>query len=773
METLESFSQIMPDAKKQSSKLISRYIEEKIIKKNESAGAEDEREIEEYYKSIDARERAEALYEKILAYRIDKQAEAARKQETEEKGGTFDPIQTDPWLVSEIKVLSADPEVRKIIPETYGQARADKKLFRLSELSKLWKSIEDEIKRKEETYRELARDLHLNKISGRGKISAARSRMERIAQNLTALERRKNDIETLQGMPKIAENTDITANLMYEKLKEYKRQIEGPGKFVWLPSRKKIHQETVSAILNHRWPELVGEAGTGKSQQANAAAIELTGHLPTKVQCESSIGEKQLIEDIAIDPETGGSYKEYGPLMQAYTGYEDSRQAEPKYKTGRIARFDESGRLGQKAYSIIKEVRQLSPGEELNGRPVLPGAGAIWTTNPVGPRYPDRHMPDPAMRRELAEILVDYPEMSAENPELYEFALTALLDENDRIRAAKEELSPAYDKKDIPEDQREILEDGSIVVAREEILENMADGRHGALWRFCGAIKALQDSFVFSNAETEKYPETLLRYKEDADGNIEITADGSGEVLTLSSSTVTLGELASWMSGFNERRQKRDEDFRTNTLSEWLDFKIRTYLKQADKADKDKIEAIFRHFHFLSGEKINLSSATPLTPKEIGYLSPRAPRPVYIEKPLPENLPLAEEETLARPMETYVFNQVLLENGERIEIAVKNFDFKISDVMASIDPGGEFKIGGEDFSFAGIVQSADSEHQEKPVGKLAGEDLYKIFSPEELVFGSSDKLREIAGETGIDDFQEDFLETWKDEGCEGKYGSLF
>src|SRR3989338_7361570 len=116
---------------------------------------------------------------------------------------------------------------------------------------------------------------------------------------------------------------------------------------------------------------------------------------------------------------------------------------------------------------------------------MLPGAGAIWTSNPVGPRYPDRHAPDPAMRRELAEIYVPYPEMTPENPELYEAALAALEDENYHISIAPEELKPSYDKKILPEAERTVLEDGSIVVARDEIVLNAADERHSALWRFC------------------------------------------------------------------------------------------------------------------------------------------------------------------------------------------------------------------------------------------------------------------------------------------------
>ena len=109
--------------------------------------------------------------------------------------------------------------------------------------------------------------------------------------------------------------------------------------------------------------------------------------------------------------------------------------------------------------------------------------------------------------------------------------------------------------------------------------------------RFGGFVELSNLCRIVSFTATRKrrnIPTPFLRFKEDADGNIEVTADGSGEPLTLSTSTVTLGELASWMSGFNERRQKQDEEFRVNTLIQWLNFKINTYLEQADKADKEK-----------------------------------------------------------------------------------------------------------------------------------------------------------------------------------------
>lgn len=724
-------------------RLIFRYIETKVIGKNETAGEEEEKEIKKDYKKLTSREKADILYGKIMAYMADKQAQSALRHEAEEKGEQFESEKPDSHLISEIKVLFDDSAVKELFPVTYGEARIDAQKTRLSELGNLWQDINEEIGKKEEKFKALERDLHLNRITGRGKISVAQSQMARLADNLTALEKRRKDLEILKGFPKISENTDIVAYYQYEKFKEYKRQLETGARVVWLSSFRIIQKKIVSAILNHRWPSLIGEAGSGKSKLADAAAFELTGHLPTEIECESTTGEIQLIKDKDVDPSTGGSYEAYGPLMRAFTGYDDSRQTEPKVKTGRITRFDEAGRLGPKAYSIIKKARQKAPGDDFYGHPVLPGAGAIWTSNPVGPRYPDRHEPDPAMRRELAEIPVPYPEMSKENPELYEFALTALFDENDHIQAAKEELEPVYKRHEIPEDKREILEDGSIIIAEDKLVEDMSDASHGALYRFCAAIKALQESFVYGNAEIEKYPDSLLRFKEDANGNIEVTSDGSGEPLTLSKSTITLGELESWMRGFNERRQKQDPEFRVNTLTEWLNFKINTYIEQADKADKEKIRAIFKHFHFLDGQIPDVKQATPLTPKETGYLSPRVPRPLYIEKPITKTID-AKKMWQINKKEKYETTDVFLEDGTRILMKIGAFNLEDGTydlenerlISLSVIPGRKFNIKGEGYIFAGIVGDKNSPHDGQPIGQLAsGEKLYRTFSSEELDSG--------------------------------------
>ena len=706
-----------------------------IVKKSESAGEAEEAEIKQFYDKLSTREKADVLYGKMMAFHADRKAELAQRREGKaEKGKSLKAtVKADPYLVSEIKVLTEDPEVMKLFSLTFSEARMDASEFGSSDLADIWNKTNGEFAQKEGIYKDLERQVYLNEIDGRTSESSAKSRMAILANNLTSLEKRKASIESLTGYPATPENTDMVANFQYRNLEEYARQLKSEG-FVWLPSRKEIHKRTVSALENHRWPVLIGEAGSGKSEQANAAALELTGNLPTEIECESVTGETQLIKDVAIDSVNGGSYEEYGPLMRAYTGFDDSRQQVPTVTTGRIARFDESGRLGPKAYSIIKKTRQKNAGDDYYGHPVLPGSGAVWTSNPVGPRYPDRHAPDPAMRRELAEIHVDYPEMDAKNPELYEFALVSLFDENNHINAPAQEISPFYEKIEIPEGERQTLEDGSIVVARQELVQDTADLRHGSLWRFAGAIKALQNSFVYGNGDTEKYPDDILRFKEGADGSIEVTPDG--EVLTLSTSTVTLGELSSWMTGFNERRQKQDRDFRVDTLTEWLNFKINTYLKQADKSDGEKLKAIFQHFGFLdkTPRQPNLGEAKPLTPKAIGYLSPRTPRPLFLERPVaPQGEEVKEKPAETGELKEYDARQVLLENGERA--LVKPSEFVLG--KDTIKPGrkARLKLDGEDFSYAGVVEDQTNSHNGQPVVKLANEELYRILSPAELDMG--------------------------------------
>ncbi len=417
--------------------------------------------------------------------------------------------------------------------------------------------------------------------------------------------------------------------------------------------------------------------------------------------------------------------------MQAFTGFDGPWQAEPSFTIGRVARFDESGRLGKKAYAIIKDARQKKAGDDFYGKPVLPGASAIWTTNPVGMRYPDRHPVDPAMRREIAEIYVDYPEQSAVQPELFDFMTSALFDENKHITIAEQELAPAYTKRDLAAEERYKLPDGSTVIGYDELIANKADKRHGSSWRLANAVKALENSFIYGNKLPKDIPDDALRYKEDDKGNITLS-ETDGGLLTLESSTITLGEVRSWMTGFRDRLQKQNEAFQVTSFAEWIKMKIEIYLKQVDSADKEKARAIFEYFHLLDAEMPDLSDATPITPQRTGYLSPRVPRPLYTEAPAVETVATQEVAEANKPIEQYTTYEVTLENGESVMLrkGTQTLHTAVTSELV-MNTKTRFTVGRDDFSFAGT-----QENDGRGVGSFISEkDLHKIFTNEEIEKG--------------------------------------
>ncbi|MBI2473199.1 AAA family ATPase [Candidatus Uhrbacteria bacterium] len=722
---------------------ILRYVEKTILgSENLQTDRELEEEIRADYHSRTPREKADILYEKVMAYVTDKKTHAA---ELRKGKGENQPFVLSDDLKAEIKVLLEDQSTRDLFSKTYAQARVDAKSYRLSDLGQTWNHLNEQIEKLENEFQQTEQALFLKTIEGKSNVSSARSKAERLAKRLLTLKGQREDLKmvNLENVFHTPENTDVAAMFQFETVTEYADQLKNG--FVWLPSRERIHTDTVAALQNGRWPVLVGEAGTGKSDQADAAALELTGSLPTEVECEATTGEKQLVMDVAIDSQTGGSYQEYGPLMKAFTGFDDSRQTKPSSSKGRIARFDESGRLGSKAYSVIKKARQKGSGDDFYGRPVLPGAAAIWTTNPTGTRYPDRHPVDPAMRREIAEIYVDYPEQSAENPEQYEFMLGALLDENRHIPGVAEtELAPAYTKQEFAEDQKYKLPDGRTVVAKDVLIEDASDKKHGTLWRLANAVKALQNSFIYGNHFPEKIPSDALFIDDD---NSEIKTDGTGSLLILSTSTITLGEVKSWMQGFRDRLQKQNEAFQVETFSEWIKLKIDIYLKQVDQADRAKIKAIFEHFHLLDAPP-DVEREKPLTPKQIGYLSPRVPRPLHVEAPVAEVKPPDEPKEGEKKPELYTTVEVALEDGSNIRIRKGDtaFDTKVTKGLGvvarkanSFVPGSghapskqtRFLVNGREYVFSGMLEDGS-----KPVGSLFEEpDLHTIFTPEEVEQG--------------------------------------
>lgn len=682
--------------------------------------------------NLSTREKADRLYEDLMVYTItDRIIKEERRENPQAQ-----PEPVGPYLISEIRTLWQDPQVQELFTSRFAEARIDTRLFRDSELGSNWKEINSDIADTRKAFEEETRKLFLQQVTRADQVKETKIRIEGYSNKLIDLRNKKQQIVTLEGLPHTAENTDMAANIMYETISKYSDELNQG--FVWLPSRVDIHVATVEALQNGRWPVLRGEAGTGKSEQADAAAVVLTGEQPTHLACSQNTAERDLIADKEIDPATGGSYEEYGPAMQAATGYENSRQGEPTFKNGRVVRFDESGRLGDKGYAVIKELRQkrpatpedirkfkegkaIDPDKMLNGKLVLPGFAAIFATNPDGSRYPNRTEPDAALRRELSYITVDYADMDTSNPELYEFMLAALMDENHHIVAVKSELAPAY----ALVARNDTLPDGRKVKAEQQLILNTDDTQHGVLYRLAHSIRALQDSFIVGNQGIPS--DEPLYFEPQADGTIKISETStSGEPLTLANSTITLGEIASWMKGFNERRLKDDPNYQVNTLTEWIKLKLKAYLNQVDEIDRDKIEAIFKYYHLFDATP-DLTNTSPITPKEIGYLSPRVPRPLHLD--------LAASTTTGEGVGEVVTPAALnlhtdfagyLEDGSRIMIKTGSLDFERDGRQISLKDGSLVTLGGEKFRFAGF--SPDG----KPIVRLANEDLYRVVDLEQL-----------------------------------------
>lgn len=726
-------------AKERKAHLIRRYVENHVI----ALSDEQTEDLSDEFSELPTAEKANLLYDKLMS-RF-QALKAMRQAREKDSNAEIEPI--DPYLISEIKTLWDDEATAELFCSRYGDARIETQLYKLSDLGNRYRQINETISGKEKEFETISQNLFLRKISRPDQLSATKGKAERLAKELIRLRDERQKITELEGLPPIPENTDIAAHIAYERLVGYREQLkEG---FVWLDSRVDLHHQIIAALQNGRWPVLVGEVGTGKSEQADAAARALTGADPTHLACSERTSERDMISDKDIDPETGGSYDVYGPLMQAATGYEDSRQTHPAYG-GRIVRFDESGLLGNQGISIIKEARQKKPGDIFFDKPVLLGFGSIWTTNPAGARYPEVNDIPSQLRREVAPFDVDYPPQTAENPELYEFMLANLIDENGHIAVSKNELVPAYEKIDFdpPQTLGQYLEhnlpgqfskeelaglssaDQRMVVGQEKVLEVQNDPRHGTLWRLAFAVRALQNAFDYGNDQSA--PDDALKFNFTPEAKAEIS--DHGEPLTLATSTITLGEVSSWMRGFLDRKLKDNPDFQTDNLTDWIRFKLDNYLKQADEQDAGKIRAIFEHFHLLdAGQKTE--NGEPLTPREIGYLSPRVPRPLHLQEPMAESSEAPVEEAKTEPVpeaEIYSSIELMLEDGSKVLSKPENVSIISKDNRAiQLYSGNIFSLSGEKVRFKGIVDDSDpkTENHRKPIIEIdidSGGGLHRV-----------------------------------------------
>ncbi len=712
----------------QRERLMRRYVEGRIIALAPDTETED---LSDEFQGLSTAEKSNLLYEKLMA----RWNTLQEIQQAEKSGETV--AQLDPYLIAEIKTLWEDEATADLFCQRFAEARVDAKLFRLSELGSHYQKLNAAIDSKKEEYKELSKALFTNAFSRPDNLSAARGKVRRLARELIHIRDERQKITSLEDLPPIPENTDIAASLHYETLKKYKEQIDQG--FCWLPYFENLQADIERQLENSRWPILTGEGGTGKSQLADAATLDLTGKTPTKLPCLESTGEKDIIGTQELDEQ--GSFMSYGVAMRAISGFSDS-QHKVSNPDGPFVRLDEFLRLSSRPFGIFKELKQLRPGEKYHGETVPPDFRLIGTTNPASPRYPACNDIDPALAREFSFIDVDYPPMTSEDPQLYEFMLAAAIDENGHIALPENEVAPSYDTDQTRAGEK--LLDGREIVEQLKLNPDQTAREHGTLYRLAFAVRAVQDAF--SNHYKVEKPDHLLHYSLNSNNLVQISPSGH-EPLTLVETLITLEDVRHWVEDFFHRMEKDTASFHVESFSEWIASKLQNHISiQRNSEDQAKLTALFDHFHLLDGAA-NLREGKPLTPREIGYLSPRVPRPLHLKHPEPKSEEGETEETVPEPTpetELYSTTELTLEDGSKVLIHEANIPVIDKNTRTvQLYPGSVFNLSADRVCFKGIVDSSDPrpEYHGKPVIETdvaSGGGLHRIVELGEIAENGED-----------------------------------
>ena len=405
--------------------------------------------------------------------------------------------------------------------------------------------------------------------------------------------------------------------------------------------------------------------------------------------------------------------------------------------------------------------------------------------------------------------------MTIENPEVFEFMQVALMTEKyDMPGVSKDEILPYYEPKGFPykkkrytqwlefkkkfdkdyEEAREtnnqeeikrlkqeiyrkydelgVLPNGETIIRTKNLVQDPTDKRHGILYRLSFAVRAIQDSYIATLGENEYLDSNnrqLLRIDKEQEGG-KVVDEGGVEIL-INNKTITAETLIKWMEGYRNRKMKDDEEIAgIKNLSQWIQYKLNQFLREAGPGDRVKIKAIFDHFH-LFDEVPDIQNEEPLTPLEIGYLSPRVPRWEETEKIGSEDLKTDGEstetgeggtETQPEDLET---EQVVLKGGDLVNVKKYQFEFQQGDKTIKVWQNSQFELDGKTYVFVGQVEQEDSEYHGQLVAKIQGSQECRIMTREEIEKGKFkavffiEQAQEILGEENVIG-PEDIKKTW-------------
>ncbi|MBI2523804.1 AAA family ATPase [Candidatus Peregrinibacteria bacterium] len=313
----------------------------------------------------------------------------------------------------------------------------------------------------------------------------------------------ESEISTIEKRVAALKNEEpaVAAMLQYDELQQRLRE-QREGGFMQFPSRRKIVHDMMAGLLSDTPLAIMyGESGVGKT----AIAKQLAPTLGVPITVHTGGGDRvtpfqNLLFSREIDAQRG-TYIAYGPLLQAMTGYADSRMEQQIHRGAIFFDAEFNTRPSGMQREILKFVAKAKPGStiDVTGRnlrvTVQPGFVYVAAGNPPGSRYQRDVTPQEAYREVATKCFVDYLDQSPDNPELFTTMVVGLLDEKtgrSRIVGAAD-IMPAFVRD--PSLGREVLD---------------PDPRSGGfLWRFANAWKQTLNA---------RYPDRegeLLLKKED------------------------------------------------------------------------------------------------------------------------------------------------------------------------------------------------------------------------------------------------------------------
>lgn len=534
------------------------------------------------------------------------------KMSQEEKDAARKQLSEDPLsqrLEGEISHLWQDPAVKRIFTTKVKESMRELETHKPN--LRRYQDLEHQSQELEGEYFDLLRNEFLMRqmTPTLRSMDIARNRTEQnlVRQSIEDLETTgemdSKSYEERHGLDR--EHADLAALLAYERISDYHKQFKHDG-VIFTPSRTALLERVLKKTSSGTWMQLVGETGTGKTTFAKRASWILNNEPAQYASGEKWGDVKALIGTKTMDPATQRVYYDFGPLTTALTGCQNSLEMEAAIKrgeetSGRLLILDELNKFDQDAlFGALKIPATLQPGEmfnfkELPGirlRMARRGVAIITTMNPATVRYERKEL-DPALDRLFynGKERVDYPPMSSKSPELYEIFLGILMDDHGRIRVAKSELAPSFIE----------TEDTATGIVRQEL--NTDVKAHGALYRFALAAAEIQKSF------TQK-------------PNVARTATDEG---LLEKTALEMETLVRWMQGYSGEIEGGE------SLTTYLEKKLHDFHGNIDSINDSTIyERTFNHFGFsiISPTEKSKEQYTPLTPVEMGYLTPRTLREV-------------------------------------------------------------------------------------------------------------------------------------------------